>query len=123
MILGFFLLSLGCDEKLSVFFCSRNYWSCEQVARKQLPHICATSSRESQHRSYCCWFTRVWKTAYRFVVDCGKPNAVAMFLAPKPRVAMRSMAKRSSVDVTIVRRLENTCDLRETWLVVRLHAT
>ena len=50
---------------------------------------------------------------HRFVVDCGKISVIAIFLAPKPRVAMRSMAKRS-----FVRRLENTCDLREVWLVV-----
>ena len=30
----------------------------------------------------------------------GKPSVVAIFLAPWPRVAMRSMAKRSSVDRT-----------------------
>ena len=39
---------------------------------------------------------------HRFVVDCGKPSVVAIFLAPKPRVAMRSMTKRSSVDRTML---------------------
>ena len=34
--------------------------------------------------------------------DCGKPSVVAIFLAPKPRVAMRSMAKRSSVNRTML---------------------
>ena len=39
---------------------------------------------------------------HRFVVECGTPSVVAMFLAPKPRVAMRPMAKRSSVDRTML---------------------
>ena len=39
---------------------------------------------------------------HRFVVDCGKPSVVAIFLATKPRVAVRSMAKRSSVDRTML---------------------
>ena len=34
--------------------------------------------------------------------DSGTPSAGAIFLAPKPRVAMRSMAKRSSVDNTML---------------------
>ena len=34
----------------------------------------------------------------RFVVASGTPNAAAIFLLPNPRVAMRSMAKRSPVD-------------------------
>ena len=36
------------------------------------------------------------------VVDCGKPSAAAIFLLPKPRVAMRSMSKRSSADRTML---------------------
>ena len=36
----------------------------------------------------------------RCVVDTGTPSAAAIFLLPKPRVAMRSMAKRSSADRT-----------------------
>ena len=39
---------------------------------------------------------------HRFVVDCGTPSATAIFLALKPRVAMRSIAKRSSADRTML---------------------
>ena len=38
----------------------------------------------------------------RFVVDSGTPSAAAIFLALKPRVAVRSMAKRSSADRTML---------------------
>ena len=38
----------------------------------------------------------------RFVVASGTPSAAAIFLAQEPRVAMRSMAKRSSVDRTML---------------------
>ena len=38
----------------------------------------------------------------RFVVASGTPSAAAIFLLPNPRVAMRSMAKRSPVDRTML---------------------
>ena len=62
------------------------------------------------------------KAAHRSVVDCGKPSVVAIFLAPKPRVAMRSMAKTLLCGSHhVVRRLENTCDLWDMCLVLYGH--
>ena len=59
------------------------------------------------------------KAAYRFVVDCGKPSLVAIFLAPKPRVAMRPMETLlCGSHHVVVGMPENTCDLREMSLVV-----
>ena len=42
------------------------------------------------------------RCSQRCVVDTGTPSAAAIFLLPKPRVAMHSMAKRSSSDRTML---------------------
>ena len=55
---------------------------------------------------------------HRFVVDCGKPSVVAIFLLPMPAVAIFSMAKSSYADRTILaaKRFTSTCVSEYIWL-------
>ena len=55
---------------------------------------------------------------HRFVVDCGKPSVVAIFLLHMPAVAIFSTAKSSCADRTILvaKIPTSTLDLSQMWL-------
>ena len=72
-----------------------------------VPSVSVESAMESNDVLMTCFCPMLRDTerslrSQRFVVASGTPSAAAIFLAPKPRVAMRSMAKRSSVDRTML---------------------
>ena len=93
--------------KASLYPADRKTRHTPASAPRGRPTLCDTIS--PSERSLC---------KHRFVVDCGKPSVVAIFLLPVPAVAIFSMAKSSCADRTIlaVKMLTNSWDLCQMWL-------